>query len=170
MNLIALFKPKPKYLVKEVSVHHSISQMLNQVKLFQVILTPVVVWWWAKNEAHRKWIPSAISMPKLEDSSLENGHHGKYYLWYLLVVTPQQRKAKDKNKQALEERQSSLFTHSQLCAWQRGQTDRASTEKSTEQLSCFSLYYSSSTELEKCSLQLCQRDVLLKRKRKCAHL
>lgn len=55
-------------------------------------------------------------MPKLEDSSLENGHHRKYYLWYLLIATPQQGKAKDKNKQALEERQSSLFTHSQLCA------------------------------------------------------
>lgn len=38
-------------------------------------------------------------MPKLEDFPLENGHHGKYYLWYLLVVTTQQGKAKDKNKQ-----------------------------------------------------------------------
>lgn len=54
-------------------------------------------------------------MPKLENFSLENGHHRKYYQWSWLVVTTQQGEAKAKKTQALEDRQSSLFTPSPLC-------------------------------------------------------
>lgn len=93
LNLTVLFEPKPKELAQEISVHYSIFQMLNCKSESLPGHTKTL---WLSDDAWqtpKKWVLNVNSMLKVEDSSLENGHQSKYYLWYLLVVTTQQGKA-----------------------------------------------------------------------------